>query len=80
MKGGPNLAPCPSRNRNETVFFPSRNRLETCPVQLWLVFEGDFEMIAFKFVALVVGAGVLVSMFSPEFDADLLLAIIACFT
>jgi hypothetical protein len=37
-------------------------------------------MIALKLIALVVGAGVLVSLFTPEFDADLLLAIIACFS
>jgi hypothetical protein len=37
-------------------------------------------MIALKFVALVLGAGVLVSLLSPNFDADLLLAIIACFS
>jgi hypothetical protein len=37
-------------------------------------------MIALKFAALVLGAGVLVSLFSPEFDADLLLAIVACFS
>jgi hypothetical protein len=37
-------------------------------------------MIALKLIALVVGAGVLISLFTPEFDADLLLAIIACFS
>ncbi len=37
-------------------------------------------MLALKLIALVLGAGVLVSMFTPEFDADLLLAIVACFS
>ena len=37
-------------------------------------------MIALKLIALVLGAGVLVSLFTPEFDADLLLAIVACFS
>jgi len=37
-------------------------------------------MIALKFAALVLGAGVLVSLFYPEFDADLMLAIVACFS
>lgn len=37
-------------------------------------------MIALKFAALVMGAGVLISLFTPDFDADLLLAIIACFS
>jgi hypothetical protein len=37
-------------------------------------------MIALKLIALVLGASVLVSLFTPEFDADLLLAIVACFT
>jgi hypothetical protein len=33
-----------------------------------------------KITALVLGAGALVSLFTPEFDADLLLAIAACFS
>lgn len=37
-------------------------------------------MIALKLMALVLGAGVLVSVLTPEFDADLLLAIVACFS
>jgi hypothetical protein len=37
-------------------------------------------MIALKLIALVCSAGVLVSLFMPEFDADLLLAIVSCFT
>ena len=37
-------------------------------------------MIALKFLALVLGAGALVSLLAPEFDADLLLAIVAFFT
>jgi hypothetical protein len=37
-------------------------------------------MIMLKIVALVFGAGTLVSLFTPEFDADFLLAIVACFS
>lgn len=37
-------------------------------------------MIALKLMALVCCTGVLVSLFTPEFDADLLLAIVSCFT
>jgi hypothetical protein len=37
-------------------------------------------MIVLKLAALVLGAGVLVSLFTPNFDADLLLAIVACFS
>jgi len=37
-------------------------------------------MIVLKLMALVLGAGVLVSPFTPEFDADLVLAIVACFS
>jgi hypothetical protein len=37
-------------------------------------------MITLKIAALVLGGGALVSMFSPEFDADLVLAILACFS
>jgi len=37
-------------------------------------------MIVLKLMALVLGAGVLVSLFTPEFDADLVLAIVACFS
>jgi hypothetical protein len=37
-------------------------------------------MIVLKLMALVLGAGVLVALFTPEFDADLLLAIVACFS
>jgi hypothetical protein len=37
-------------------------------------------MIALKLVAVVVGAVALTSLFAPEFDADLVLAIVACFT
>lgn len=35
-------------------------------------------MIAPELVAIVLGAGVLVSVFAPELDADLLLAIVTC--
>jgi hypothetical protein len=37
-------------------------------------------MIVLKLAALVLGAGVLVSLFTPNFDADLLLAIVSCFS
>ena len=37
-------------------------------------------MIVLKLMALVLGAGVLVSLFTPEFDADLVLSIVACFS
>jgi hypothetical protein len=37
-------------------------------------------MIALKFAAVVLGAGMLVSLVLPEFDADLVLAIVACFS
>jgi hypothetical protein len=37
-------------------------------------------MIMLKVAGLVIGAGWLVSLFTPEFDAELLLAIVACFT
>jgi hypothetical protein len=37
-------------------------------------------MIALKFSVLVLCAGVLVSLFTPSFDADLVLAILACFS
>ncbi len=42
--------------------------------------RGDSKMIVLKLIALVLGAGVLVSLFTPEFDADLVLAIVACFS
>jgi hypothetical protein len=42
--------------------------------------EGISKMIVLKLAALVIGAGVLVSVFTPNFDADLILAIIACFS
>lgn len=35
-------------------------------------------MIALKLAALAVGAGVLVSLCAPEFDANVLLAILTC--
>jgi hypothetical protein len=35
-------------------------------------------MIALKLAAVVIGVGSLFSLFAPEFDADLLLAIVAC--
>jgi len=37
-------------------------------------------MMTLKLIALVCSAGALVSLFTPEFDADLLLAIVSCFT
>jgi hypothetical protein len=37
-------------------------------------------MIALKLAAIVIGAGALFSLFTPEFDADLLLAVVACFS
>jgi hypothetical protein len=37
-------------------------------------------MIALKLAAVVIGAGSLFSLFAPNFDADLLLAIVACFS
>jgi hypothetical protein len=37
-------------------------------------------MIALKLAAIVLGACALVSLFTPEFDADLLLAIVSCFS
>ena len=40
--------------------------------------EGISTMIALKITALVLGTTVLISTFAPEFDADLLLAIVAC--
>jgi len=36
-------------------------------------------MIALKLTAIVLGAGLLISMFTPQFGADVLLAIVACF-
>lgn len=37
-------------------------------------------MIAVKLAVIVVGAGALFSLFTPELDADLLLAVFACFS
>jgi len=37
-------------------------------------------MIAVKLAAIVVGAGALFSLFTSEFDADQLLAVVACFS
>jgi len=37
-------------------------------------------MIALKLAAVVIAAGVVVALFSPDFDADFLLAIVACFS
>jgi hypothetical protein len=37
-------------------------------------------MIMLKFAAILIGVGALISMFTPNFDADLILAIVACFT
>ena len=37
-------------------------------------------MIALKFIALVLGAGALFSMFAEEFTPDFVLAIVACLT
>jgi hypothetical protein len=35
-------------------------------------------MIALKFIAIVLGAGTLVTMFSGDFGPELLLAIVSC--
>jgi hypothetical protein len=35
-------------------------------------------MIALKFIAVVLGAGTLVAMFSEDFGPELLLAIVSC--
>jgi len=37
-------------------------------------------MITLKLIALVLGAGVLLSAFSADFGPDLVLAIVACFS
>lgn len=37
-------------------------------------------MIIAKFVLIAIAAGVFVSLFTPNFDADLVLAIVSCFT
>jgi len=37
-------------------------------------------MIALKFIALTLGAGVLFSMLAGEFTPDFILAIVACFS
>jgi hypothetical protein len=42
--------------------------------------ERGFQMIALKLAAIVIGVGALFSLFTPEFDADLLLAVVACFS
>ena len=39
---------------------------------------GDSKMIALKFIAVVLGAGTLLAMFSGDFDPELLLAIVSC--
>jgi hypothetical protein len=36
------------------------------------------KMIALKFCALVLGAGVMISLLSPGFSSELLVAIVAC--
>ncbi len=35
-------------------------------------------MLALKFAALALGAGTLITMLSPNFSSDLLLAIVSC--
>jgi hypothetical protein len=37
-------------------------------------------MITLKLIALVLGAGVLLSVYSADFGPDLVLAIVACFS
>jgi hypothetical protein len=37
-------------------------------------------MITLKLIALVLGAGMLLSVFSADFSSDFVLAIIACFS
>jgi hypothetical protein len=37
-------------------------------------------MITLKLIALVLGAGVLLSIYSADFGPDLVLAIVACFS
>ena len=41
---------------------------------------GILEMITLKLIALVLGAGMLLSVFSADFSADLVLAIVTCFS
>lgn len=40
--------------------------------------RGDFKMLALKFAALALGAGTLITMLSPDFSSELLLAIVSC--
>jgi hypothetical protein len=42
--------------------------------------EGISNMIALKITALVLGAGMLVELFSGGFGPDLVLAVVACFS
>jgi hypothetical protein len=35
-------------------------------------------MLALKFAALALGAGTLITIFSPDFSSELLLAIVSC--
>lgn len=65
---------------NETIFRAREVRRKRSERSLSSLREGISIMIMLKLVALVVGAGVLVSLFSPEFDANFLLAIISCFS
>ena len=64
----------------EAVFPLSRNRQETSQLYARSFIGGVWDMIPLKFSALVLCAGVLVSLFTPSFDADLVLAILACFS
>jgi hypothetical protein len=54
--------------------------LKQTALSLRLLPRGGFQMLALKFVALALAAVTLISMFSPDFSSDLVLAIVSCLT
>jgi len=42
------------------------------------IIQGDSQMLALKFIILVLGAGALFSLFAADFTPDFILAIVAC--
>ena len=67
-----------SQRAPETTFPIPRNHAETDSAQSLAIARGDFKMLALKFAALALAAGTLITMYSPDFSGDLLLAIVSC--
>jgi hypothetical protein len=66
------------RNHFQSAAKSSGNKLGS---SLALVDQrGSSQMITAKLIALLLGAGVLVSVFSADFTPDFVLAIVACFS